>query len=241
MSITKIKIVILGNLRHELDLKKLKKFKSKLFIIDQIETLDNLPRPTNDYGTYDIVYSRDETEDIMKNIKYSDIVLGIMNYRFDDNFYLHRTGQNCACLSIADIDHLLFINNISIENFILKNIYEIILIKMALKDISNDDVYSIVHRDTRGCLFDMNGYKYDVIYNTENPVICDSCKAFFGMKALPEKYIHKLERELKKIRKPRLLKFELFIKKYPLASILFTILISILINIISNIFWVLLI
>ena len=237
MAKRKIKLVLLGNLRHKLDINRLRKVKSRFFCIDQIESILHLPEPKKDDGYLNIVYSRQEIIRIMSNINDSDIIIGIINYRFDDNFYLHRTGDNRACLSIADIDYLLTSKMISIENFIIKNIYEIVTFKDALNNLADDRVYQIVHQDTRGCLFDMNGDKFDVIYNTEKPVICDSCKAFFRGTSLPENYIDNLEKELKKIKRTLILEIELFIKKYPLFSILLTFAFSVLINIISSMIW----
>ncbi len=240
MNKTQIKIVIIGHLRHSLDFKKIKQNKSSFFEICQIETINNIPSSENDNGYLDITYSRKETENILNNVNFEGIVLGIMNYRFDDNFYMHRSGDNKLCLSIADIDILLLNNGISLENFILKNIYEIVVFKNALNDLTSDDIYNLIHQDTRMCLFDMNGDKYDVVYNTEKPIICDECKTFLNKKSLPENFIKTLEKELKKIKKPLLCTVEIFIKKYPLLSILLTVLSTIIINLISNGIWELL-
>lgn len=237
MSKTNIKIVVLGNLRHKLDFKKLKRFNSKFFSVNEIEKIHHLPEPNKSDGYLNITYSRKEIIALMKNVNYSDLILGIINYRFFDNFYLHRTGINRACLSIAYIDIVLGYNNISIENFILRNIYEIITYKDSLNDLSSDRINDILHQDTRGCLFDMNGDKHDVIYNTEKPIVCDACKSFFKTTSLPEKYISDLEKELKKINKPFILKAELFIKKHPLFSVLLIFVFSVFINIASDIIW----
>jgi hypothetical protein len=238
MNKTKITLVILGNLRQNLDFKKLKRFRSKYFMIADIEKITDLPEPFKDDGYLDVTYSRDDVIEIMNRTNNSELILGLINYRFTDNFYLHRTCSNKACLSIADIDVLLQSRNISIENFILKNIYEIVTFKYSLGTlVDNESIYKFLHRDTRGCLFDMNGDKYDVIYNTEKPKICDACRASFNGTSLPEKYISNLEKELKRLKRPLILRIELFIKKYPLFSILLTFLSTVLINIVSNIIW----
>lgn len=232
-----VKIVIAGHLRNTLDLRKLRRFKSRFFSIAEVESIDALPSPGKDDGFLDIVYSRSEVASLLDPINGADIVLGIMNYRFDDNFYLHRTGENKACLSIADIDRILLSHNISIENFILKNIYEMTVFVNTLGKLNTDDVYNFVHQDTRGCLFDLNGDKLDVLHNTERPIVCDSCKAKINSRSVPEDFTKHLESELKSIRKPFICTIELFIKKYPLFSLLVTFLFGVLVNIISNIIW----
>lgn len=233
----KVKIVLIGHLRHSLNLNKLKRFKSKLFSITEVERINTLPKPQKDDGFLDVVYSRDEITSIMNPVNTSDVVVGIINYRFDDNFYLHRVGKNKACISIAEIDSFLLGHNISIENFILKNILEMVVFKHALGEVDGDEVYQLVHQDTRGCLFDLNGDRFDVVYNTEKPIICESCKAYLNSKSLPPNFIKNVSRELKRIRKPLICSVEMFIKKYPLFSVSVTLVSSILINLLSNVIW----
>ena len=232
-----IKIVLIGHLRHPVNLKRLRRFKSRLFSISEIERINTLPNPGKNDGYLDVEYSKEEITSIMEPINTSEIVIGIINYRFDDNFYLHRVGNDKACISIAGIDSILLGHGISIENFILKNILEMVVFKNALDDINGDEVYRLVHQDTRGCLFDLNGDKFDVQYNTEKPIICDSCKAYLNSKSLPPHFIKHVSRELKRIRKPFICSVEIFIKKYPLFSILITVISSVLINLLSNLIW----
>lgn len=232
-----VKLVLIGHLRNTLDLSKLKRFKSRFFHITEVERIDELPKPQKDDGFLDIVYSCDEVTALMEPVNTTDLVVGIINYRFDDNFYLHRTGENKACLSIADIDRHLLARNISIENFIIKNIFEMIVFINTLGKFDTDEVYDFVHQDTRGCLFDMNGDKLDVIHNTERPIICNSCKGKINAKSVPDNFIKHLEKELRRIRKPYVSTIELFIKQYPLFSLAVTFLLGILINIISNMIW----
>jgi hypothetical protein len=237
MSKIQIKVVLIGHLRHPLDLKKIKRVRSRFFEISEVERINTLPNPKKNDGFLNVEYSREEIVSLLASVNSTGLVIGIINYRFDDNFYMHRTGANKLCISIADIDSLLLENNISIENFIIKNVFEVIVFKNALGDITSDDVYNLVHQDTRGCLFDLNGDKYDVVYNTEKPIICDSCKAFINGKSLPQNFIKNIERELKKIRKPLICTIEIFIKKYPLFSLLIAFTTSIIINLVSNLIW----
>lgn len=232
-----VKIVLIGHLRNTLDLRKLQRYKSRFFSITEVERIGVLPTPEKEDGFLDIVYSSSEVTSLLEPINGADLVVGIMNYRFNDNFYLHRTGQGKACLSIADIDRLLLAHNISLENFILKNIFEMIVFVNTLGRLDTKEVYDFVHQDTRGCLFDLNGDKVDVLHNTEHPIICDACKARINAKSVPDEFVKHLESELKCIRKPYICTVELFIKKYPLFSIAVTFLFGIVINIVSNIIW----
>jgi hypothetical protein len=232
-----IKIVIIGHLRHQIDFNKIKRASSSFFKISIIERINDLPKPKKDDGYLDISYSKTEIQEILKGVQSQDIVVGIMNYPFDDNFYMHRAGENKLCISIAGIDIMLLNKGISLENFIIKNIYEAVVLKNIFADLNNNDIYNFIHQDTRGCLFDMNGYRYDVVYNTEKPFLCDTCKSFLNQKSLPTNFVKHLEKELKRIKKPIICSIEMFIKKYPLLSVFLTFISSFTINILASWVW----
>ena len=237
MSKIKIKIVLIGHLRHQLNICKIQKFRSSFFKIESIEEINSIPNIPLDDCTYEAKFNKNDVANLLHGDSFDGLVIGIMNYRYCDNFYMHHIEDNKVCISIAVIDTLLLQNNISLENFILKNILEIIVIKKILEKLDDNNAMQLVHNDTRGCLFDMNGNNYDVIYNTEKPIICDACKEFIHRKSTPKFFIRNLEKELKRIRKPFLCSLELFIKKYPLLSVLLTLTLTIVINLVSNIIW----
>lgn len=133
------------------------------------------------------------------------------------------------------IPEILKDDNISVEHFIIKQLYEICAIRHLMNDISSDDVYQFVHMDTRGCLFDMNGERSDILYNTEQPILCDECKGKFKSKQVELEIISQFEKELKRIKKPLLLRIERWIKHYPLFALLISALTAITLNIIANI------
>jgi hypothetical protein len=233
-----VKIIIIGHLRHQINFRKIKQTNSDFFKIDSnVEEINNLPNPQKNDGYCDVSYSKTEITDILKDVSFMGIVVGIMNERFDDNFYMHRVGDNKVCISLAGIDNILLDNNISLENFIIKNIYEIIVLKKAFSALNEDDIYSLHHLQTRKCLFDMNGDKYDVIHNTEKPKICNSCKSVLNEKSLPSDFINKVEKELKKIKKTTLCSIRMNIKKRPILAVFLSLLSGFFINILASGAW----
>lgn len=234
---TNIKLIIIGHTDRIVDFDIVLKHKSKFFQYVDIERINNLPKSSKNDGYLDIVYSREDIEKLLSYINFDGLCFAVMNYRFDDNFYLHRIGTNKVCISIDGIANILSEKNISIENFIIKNTYEIFLFRRLFIDLIDDRVYKFVHDDTRGCLFDLNGDKRDIIYNTEQPIICYECKGKISNFVIPENFIDDIQKELLRINKPLLKKIEIFIKKYPLLSILLTFIFSTIINLISNWIW----
>lgn len=97
-----VKLIIVGHADRVVNFDLIKKYKSKFFKFSDIERINNLPNPQKDDGYLDIVYTKEEIQSIMKDIEFDGICLAIMNYGFDDNFYMHRVGANKVCISVYD-------------------------------------------------------------------------------------------------------------------------------------------
>jgi hypothetical protein len=233
----KIKLVVIGHADRVVDFDYLLKHNSKYFQYTEIERINNLPSCEKNDGYLDVVYSTEEMTTLLKDIQFDGLCIAIMNYRFDDNFYMHRVASNKVCISIFGIESILSKKKISIENFIVKNTYEAFVFCKLYNNLLSPEVYKFPHLDTRGCLFDMNGDKDDIIYNTESPIICDECKSKINQKSIPNNFIRNIQNELEKIKKPAIKRIEIFIKQYPLFSILLTFMFSTVINVISNYIW----
>ena len=231
----KIAIVRLGHCQHIVDFKAIKAWKSKLFEITGIYCVEHLPECDIQDGYLDVKYGKNDLSPLISCPSDCDFVVGIMPYRFIDNFYLHRISDNSAVISLYGIADILKTDNISIEHFVIKQIYEMCAIKHLIKDLSSNDVYKIVHLDTRGCLFDMNGERSDIVYNTEQPIICDECKGKFKKKQVQQEIIEQFEKELKKIKKPFILRAEGWIKRYPLVAIFLSFAMSVIISVMANV------
>ena len=223
---TKITLVILGYIDTLLDIEQLQAYKSKLFRIIDVRHRTELPPPENNDGYWDVKYSAAEINNLMPDIQNNGLVIGIMGYRFNDNFYMHRAGENKCCISLSEVRYLLKESDISIESFVLKNIYEAVSLYEIFNRELSDAIYEFPHVDSRGCLFDMNGDVRDIVLNTEKPVICAACKSKANGKSLPSGYIDILEKELKRIDKTNSKKIELWIRKHPLLSTLISFIVS---------------
>ena len=234
-------IVKIGYVDHLVNFNKVKKWKSNIFDIVDIQTVEYLPNSESDDGYLDQKFTRESLQSIISCPKNSDFAVAITSYRFTDNFYLHRIKKNCAAISLYGIKEILESENISTENFIIKQFYEICALSIIVNGITNDmEVYNVVHGDTRGCLFDMNGDRKHIIYNTEKPIICNSCREKFNKKQISQGIISTFDKELRKIKKTTILKIERYIKKYPFISMIISALIALTINFLLKGIWKLL-
>ena len=233
----KVALIRLGHAQHFVDFQYIRKWKSRLFSITGLQCFEHLPNSNIEDGYLDVKYSVEQLQSLVSCPDNCDYAVAIMPYRLTDNFYMHRIGAKCAVISLYGIPEILKEDNISVEHFIIKQLYEICAIRHLMNDISSDDVYQFVHMDTRGCLFDMNGDRSDIIYNTEQPILCDECKGKFKSKQVELEIISQFEKELKRIKKPLLLRLERWIKHYPLLALFLSALTAITLNIIANLIW----
>lgn len=230
----KVTLIRLGHVQHLVDFNSIIKWKSQLFTISGIDCIEHLPDSDVEDGFLDVKYTKSRLKTLISCPANSDYAVAVMPYRFEDNFYMHRVNDKCVVISLCGISDILKSDNISIEHFIIKQLYEICAIRHIISDLSSDDVYQFIHPDTRGCLFDLNGKRSDILYNTEQPIICEECKGKFKSKQIQAETIHLFEHELKRIRKPFALRMERWIKRYPLLSIFISALTAIALNILAN-------
>jgi hypothetical protein len=101
--------------------------------------------------------------------------------------------------------------------------------------MNSDQIYELHHRDTRGCLFDLNGDQKDVVYNTDEPIICNECLGKIAARQTKEGFISTLQHELKKLKRPFFLRVESWIKSHPFMAIAISIAMGIATNIIYDI------
>ena len=233
----KVTLIRLGHIQHLVDFNFIIKWKSKLLTFSGIVCIKLLPGSDVEDGFLDVKYTRSKLKTLISCPVNSDYAVAVMPYRFEDNFYMHRINDKCFAISLYGITDILKSDNVSIEHFIIKQLYEICAIRLLISDLSSNDIYQFIHPDTRGCLFDLNGDRSDILYNTEQPIICEECKGKIKSKQIKAETIHLLEHELKRIKKPFALRMERWIKKYPLLSIFISALMAITLNILANFIW----
>jgi hypothetical protein len=124
-------------------------------------------------------------------------------------------------VTFNEITELLESGNIPLENFIFKVIYSASLVYKRYGNRIPEmfEMTNFTHDETRGCLFDMNGIKTDIIYSTNQPEICPSCILDLANSKVPKNLIDKIQKEIKGIQKELYYKITDFIKRYPIGAI----------------------
>ncbi|MFW6046995.1 MAG: hypothetical protein ACOCP4_04330 [Candidatus Woesearchaeota archaeon] len=236
MTKLKIKLAKLGYIPFSLNEKKLTSWKSDLFTIDRSidEYMFQLDSDTEFWGYSDATLEKE----LSKNSDF-DFLLTITNVPLEDDYYARRFSGNRIVITFADISDYLRYENLKFENYILRNIYRYSLVYLMYDKsipLMSDDT-DFTHDDTRGCIFDFNGKKSELIYSLDKPTICNDCKSKLNGKVkekVPTQIITIAEKEIKRIKKGIFIRLSEFIKRKPILSLFLTFLAGVIMSILGT-------
>lgn len=227
---TKIKLVTLGNLKYPVDFRSIEKWKSQVLEVHHIDQIQTLPDTDGDSWSY----TDELLESIIQPDTEYDCTVGIINAPLEDNYYIRRLANSICILSLDETADILRDVNLSLENFIIRNLYELCSAYLEHGRQIPESVYAIAHDETRSCLFDMNANKADIVFSTAQPIICESCKVRMMRSQISKEFLPSVEKELKRIRKPLYYRLTDLIKTHPIWALVITSLSAIILNIFSN-------
>lgn len=214
----KISLATIGQMPLDFNRQKIKKFKSKVFeITGDIESY-SLNRDS-DGSSWE--FSDSALENVLPNKFNGDFLIGIVNVPIELNYYSRRLSANRVVLSFHEIKDYLRQANIPLENIIYRILYaHALLYKRSEHRIpETKEKTKFTHDETRGCLFDMNGIKTDLINSCHKPVICTDCVQRLRGEKVSEELISQCQSEISRIRKTMFYRIMDFIKLHPLWSL----------------------
>jgi hypothetical protein len=229
----KIKLVVSGNLKCKIDFNCIYNWESVIFSIQEADYILSLP---NSDGQ-DWSYSDNLLSGLIHEDQNYDLTLAVINVPLQDNYYFRRLKSNVCILSLYETREILKENNLSLENFIIQNSYLSAVVYKENRNKIPESAYSLAHHEIRGCLFDMNANKEDIVYSLAHPNLCPQCSIRLMEKQIPKNFIEDIKKELKRIRKSRFYRINDFIRAHPWWSISITAVSGIIINIVANIIY----
>ncbi|MDH5547015.1 MAG: hypothetical protein OEZ43_15595 [Gammaproteobacteria bacterium] len=233
MDKVKITVATIGYMPAEFDRKKLKDWKSKVFsIVGEIESYSL----TKDSDGYDWEFKDEGLEDVLPEKFAGDFLIAIVNVPIELNWYSRRLTNNRVVFTFHEIKEILNWSNIPLENVIYRLLYAYTLVfkRNGARIPLNQEQTNFTHDETRGCLFDMNGIKSDVVYSCHEPIICADCVERLRKEKVSNDAIEIIQKEIKKIRKPLYYRFIDFIKKHPIWSLIISALSAIILGAIGS-------
>jgi hypothetical protein len=226
-----ISLLTLGNLKHAVDMSHLESWKSDLFKLTHSNVVDQLANaagPNWEYPTQQL-------RNLIRPAPHSDVTIALTNARLEDNYYMRPLDGSAAVISLYEMAEILRAENFPIENFILRCVYEIVVVFEACGGVPAQEVYSWPHDEVRGCLFDMNANKPDIVHSMHRPKLCDGCQGRVRSNPVSTHFLPTLHRELARIRKPRYFQITDWVRAHPLCALAITAASAIVLNVIASI------
>jgi hypothetical protein len=233
MSKLNIKLVFLGSPPNSINSSILQKWESKLFrVIDPIDKLSI----TSNADLEGWGFSDNNIANMLPSKHDGDIRIAITSVPLEENYYARRLSNNTICITFFDVIDFLRFENIPSENFILRVLYSACLVykRYNLTIPPTSQATNFTHDETRGCIFDMNGIKNEIIYSTNKPIICEECSHNLKTSKIEINLIDSIKSELKNIRKGLYYRIVDLIKMYPIWAIILSSLTAIFLGIIGS-------
>lgn len=218
MSKTKITVATVGHMPADFNRQKIKEWESSVFeIVDGIESYSL----TCDSDGYDWEFTDRALEEVLPNKFNGEFLIAIVNVPIEFNWYSRRLSANRVVFSFHEIKEILRFSNIPLENIIYRLLYAYTLLykRSGNRIPETAEHTNFTHDETRGCLFDMNGIKTDVVYSCHNPIICSDCVERLRREKVSDETIAQCQNEIRRIRKAMFYRITDFIKKHPLWSL----------------------
>jgi len=229
MSKVRIKLATIGDLSIDFQAQKILCWKSSVFEI--VGAIDNYALRCDSDGE-DWAFSDKLVKSQLPKKFDADFMIAIVNFPIQENWYSRRLGNNQVVFTFHQINEILDHVNIPMENVIYRLLYAYSLLYKRAGDKIPDfgEVSGFTHDETRGCLFDMNGIKTDLIASCDSPIICDECQERLKKERVPKFLIESTQKEIRRIRKDLYYRVLGFVRKYPIWSLAMSSLLALLIG-----------
>lgn len=230
----KIKIITIGHLPIEFNKKRIEKYSSEIFEISG--EIENYSLNSDSDGINWEFSDELIQEEIPKTFD-ADFLIALVNVPVEQNYYTRRLRDNKIVFTFYEVKDILEFNNIPLENIIYRLLYGYSLIHKRYKSEIPDleQVTNFTHDETRGCLFDMNGIKSDIVHSCVRPILCSECVERLKKEKVSENTINLIQEEIKKINKESFYRITDFIKQHPILVLIISSFAAILFGIIGSV------
>lgn len=227
----KVSLVSLGSLKYPVDISYLEGWDSQLFTVQHGSSIVHLPNAQG--SEWD--YPDKQLSTLIKADSEADFTFALINAPLESNYYMRRLSDKVAVLSLFEMAEIVRYSDFTIENYILRNIYELVVLYAVNGKLIPPDAHSWTHDDVRGCLFDMNASKPDIVFSMHKPKLCNGCKARVLSNPVNSEFLPALDKELLKIKKALYFSMAEWVKIHPLYALAITASSAIFLNLIASV------
>lgn len=227
----KVTIVLLGSLKYPVSMSYLEGWRSQIIKISHGASVGHLPDAEGDNWEY----TSNQLGSLVHADNNASFTVALISAPLEGNYYMRRLGDKVAVISFFEMAEIVRFSDFTIENYIIRNIYELAVLYVANGALIPSDAYSWAHDDVRGCLFDMNANKSDIVFSLHKPKLCDACKARVLLKQVDSGFFPALSKELQKIRKALYFIMSEWVKDHPILALIVAALSATSLNLIASI------
>lgn len=227
----KISLVSLGNLKYPVNVAQLEAWQSAVLNIQHSASVGHLPDSDGDGWEY----TDEQLLKVLASDGGSDFTVGLIGLQLEDNYYMRRLTDKVAVLSLYEMADIVRYSEFTLEQYILRNLYELTVLYTANGKLIPTDYATWAHDEVRGCIFDMNSSKSDIVFSLDRPKLCPACKTRVSSKQVPAEFVPAVERELLRIKKTLFVRMTEWVKRHPIFALLITATFGILLNLIASI------
>lgn len=175
-----------------------------------------------DSDGYDWEYSDEVISSQLPQKGDEDFVVVLVGVPLKDNWFTRRISKNIVVLTFREISNYLRQKNIPIDNVVLRLLYAYALVYQRNSNLipKVGETTNFTHDETRGCIFDMNGIKEDIVHSCDKPTICDECQENSIREKVSNTTIKTTLTELQGIRKLLFYRMADWVKLHPIISII---------------------
>lgn len=223
----KIKIILLGRPPENFRPRKVPRWTSAIFEIKSGLDYHAL-RCQSDLPNWTFSDCRLNTQ--LPQIDNSELLIAIVNVPLEDNWFTRKLADGRIVLTFHEIKEILDSQNIPLENIVYRIMYVYALAHLA--NISIDA--GIAHDEARGCIFDFNGIKSDIVASCHRPILCPQCAEMLRSNNISENLIASVQEEVKNIRKDLYYRILERIRKHPVLAIIISTAVALIVGIMSS-------
>lgn len=230
MPTDRIALVTVGSLQQSLDVAFLEGWSSALIEIHNAGTIEHTPDASGGW-----VYRDEQLQHLIQPDPTSDFTIAVVNGPLEQNYYSRRLPANLVILSLHEIADILSVAHLRVEHFVLRAAYAHSIYRVLFRGaIPVSGEATLSHQEVRGCLFDLNVNKADIVKSLDPPAVCVACRARIPSAQTRPHYLPTLDGELRQIRRPLYFRISRWIQHHPVLSLAITVASALLLNVLSN-------
>jgi hypothetical protein len=233
MSKPRIQIAILSQSPPDFDVRELVSWRSDVFDIKpDIESF----QLNEDAAGDDWEFTDSQFERRLRRDPGCSFLIIFVKVKLENNWYLRRLSDNRIVSTFYEMDQIVRFHGLPLRNLALRVLYAAVLIYRRYGDripLASEKT-NYAHDETRGCLFDMNASKMDVVYSLHRPCVCDHCCSQLKQAQVSNELLTVVQRELRRVQKPLIDRLVSFVREHTVWSIMLSIVSALVLGVMAS-------